>query len=63
MKFKIKTEDLKNIISTVSRIVDPRPAAPSLQGVYFRTSEDSIEVIGSDLDIVIKAKNKAVVEI
>ena len=63
MKFKIKTSELKNIVSTVSRIVDPRPATPSLQGIYFRTVEDSIEIIGSDLDIVIKAKAKAEIEI
>ena len=63
MKFKIKTEDLKNIVSTVSRIVDPRPASPSLQGLYFKTSENIIEIIGSDLDIVIKAKAQAEVEI
>ncbi|PDH61856.1 MAG: DNA polymerase III subunit beta [Candidatus Actinomarinales bacterium MED-G02] len=63
LKFKIKTEDLKKVVSTVSRIVDPRPAAPALQGIYFRTTEGSVEVIGSDLDIVIRAKTKAEVEI
>ena len=63
LKFKIKTSELKNIVSTVSRVVDPRPATPSLQGVYFRTAGDSIEIIGSDLDIVIKAKAKAEIEI
>jgi len=63
LKFKIKTEDLKNIVSTVSRIVDPRPASPALQGIYFRTNENFIEVIGSDLDIVIKAKSSAEVEV
>ena len=63
MKFKIKTEDLKNIVSTVSRIVDPRPASPALQGIYFRTDENFIEVIGSDLDIVIKAKSTAEIEV
>jgi len=63
LKFKIKTEDLKKVVSTVSRIVDPRPAAPALQGIYFRTIEGSVEVIGSDLDIVIRAKTKAEVEI
>ena len=63
MKFKIKTDILKNIISTVSRIVDPRPAAPSLQGIYFRTLKGFIEIIGSDLDIVIKAKAEADIEI
>lgn len=63
MKFKIKTEDLKNIVSTVSRIVDPRPASPALQGIYFRTDENFIEVIGSDLDIVIKAKSTADIEV
>jgi len=63
LKFKIKTEDLKNIVSTVSRIVDPRPASPALQGIYFRTNENFIEVIGSDLDIVIKAKSTAEVEV
>ena len=63
MKFKIKTEDLKNIVSTVSRIVDPRPASPALQGIYFRTDENFIEVVGSDLDIVIKAKSTADIEV
>jgi len=63
LKFKIKTEDLKNIVSTVSRIVDPRPASPALQGIYFRTDENFIEVIGSDLDIVIKAKSTAEIEV
>ena len=63
MKFKIKTGDLKNIISTVSRIVDPRPVSPSLQGIYFRTVDGFIEIIGSDLDIVIKAKTEAEIEI
>ena len=63
MKFKIKTEDLKNIVSTVSRIVDPRPASPSLQGLYFKTTKENIEITGSDLDIVIKAKAGAEVEV
>ena len=63
MKFKIKTEDLKNIVSTVSRIVDPRPASPSLQGLYFNTTRENIEITGSDLDIVIKAKAGAEVEV
>ena len=63
MKFKIKTEDLKNIVSTVSRIVDPRPTSPSLQGLYFKTTKENIEITGSDLDIVIKAKAGAEVEV
>ena len=63
MKFKIKTSDLKNMVSTVSRIIDPRPATPSLQGIYIRTLGSGVEVVGSDLDIVIKAKSSADVEI
>ena len=63
MKFKIKTEDLKKIVSTVSKIVDPRPASPSLQGLYFKTTKENIEITGSDLDIVIKAKAGAEVEV
>ena len=51
------------MVSTVSRIIDPRPATPSLQGIYIRTLGSGVEVVGSDLDIVIKAKSSADVEI
>ena len=63
MKFKIKTKDLKEVVSAVSRVVDPRPATPSLQGLYLITKEDTLEVVGSDLDIVLKARTGVKTEV
>ena len=63
MKFKIKTKDLKKVISAVSRVVDPRPATHSLQGLYLRTKENILEVVGSDLDIVLKARTEVKTEV
>ena len=55
MKFKSKTKELKEVILSVSRAVDVKPSTPSLQGIYIRVQEGSCEVVGSDLDLVIKA--------
>ena len=63
MKFKIKTSDLKHVVSTVSRIVDPRPATPALQGLHLKTKENRLEVVGSDLDIVLKARTGVKTEV
>ena len=63
MKFKIKTSALKEVVSSVSRVVDPRPAPPSLQGIYLKTREDLLEVVGSDLDIVLKARTAVKTEV
>ncbi len=63
MKFKIKTKDLKEVVSAVSRVVDPRPATPSLQGLYLKTKEDTLEVVGSDLDVVLKARTGVKTEV
>ena len=63
MKFKIKTNALKEVVSSVSRVVDPRPATPSLQGIYLKTREDLLEVVGSDLDIVLKARTAVKTEV
>lgn len=63
MKFKIKTSDLKEVVSIVSRVVDPRPATPALQGLYLKTKENSLEVVGSDLDIVLKARTEVQTEV
>ena len=63
LKFKIKTSALKEIVSSVSRVVDPRPATPSLQGIYLKTREDLLEVVGSDLDIVLKARTAVKTEV
>ncbi len=63
MKFKIQSNALKSVVGSVSRAVDPRPTTPSLQGLYIRTSKNTVEVIGSDLDIVLKAKTEARVEV
>ena len=56
MKFKTKTKDLKEVVLSVSRAVDVKPSTPSLQGLYIKVEDGSCEVIGSDLDLVIKAK-------
>jgi DNA polymerase-3 subunit beta len=63
LKFKIKTKDLKEVISAVSKVVDPRPATPSLQGLYLRTKENLLEVVGSDLDVVLKARTEVKTEV
>ena len=63
MKFKIQARDLKNIVASVSRVVDPRPTTPALQGLYVKANGNTVEVIGSDLDVVLKAKTEAVVEV
>ena len=63
MKFKIKTKDIKEVLSVVSRVVDPRPAALSLQGLYLKTKENVLEVVGSDLDIVLKARTGVKTEV
>ena len=56
MKFRTKTKDLKEVVLSVSRAVDLKPSTPSLQGLYIRVDNGSCEIIGSDLDLVIKAK-------
>ena len=56
MKFKTRTKDLKEVVLSVSRAVDVKPSTPSLQGLYIKVEDGSCEVIGSDLDLVIKAK-------
>ena len=63
MKFKIQTKDLKSIVGSVSRVVDPRPTTPALQGLYIKAQNNTVEVVGSDLDIVLKARTKVEVEV
>ena len=58
MKFKSKTKELKEVILSVSRAVDVKPSTPSLQGIYIKVEEGFCEVVGSDLDLVIKSKLK-----
>ncbi len=63
MKFKIQTKELKDIVGSVSRVVDPRPTTPALQGLYIKAHRDTVEVIGSDLDVVLKARTETPVEV
>ena len=63
MKFKIQTKDLKDIVGSVSRVVDPRPTTPALQGLYIKAHRNTVEVIGSDLDVVLKARTETAVEV
>ena len=56
MKFKTQTSVLKEVVSSVSRVVNPRPSTPALTGLYLHASDGFLEVIGSDLDITIKSK-------
>ena len=63
MKFKIQTKDLKDVVGSVSRVVDPRPTTPALQGLYIKAHRNTVEVIGSDLDVVLKARTETAVEV
>ena len=63
MKFKIDSKDLRNLFSSVSRAVNPKPSVPSLQGVYIEAKEKELVLIGSDLDLIIKAKKPLKIEI
>ncbi len=63
MKFRIQTKDLKGVVGSVSRVVDPRPTTPALQGLYIKAKNNKIEFVGSDLDIVLKARIDAQVEV
>ena len=56
MKFKTQTSVLKEVVSSVSRVVNPRPSTPALTGLYLHASDGFLEVIASDLDITIKSK-------
>ena len=56
MKFKTKTKELREAVSSVSRVVSPRPSTPAMSGLYIRVVEDFVELIGSDLDITIKSR-------
>ena len=56
MKFKTKTKELREAVSSVSRVVNPRPSTPAMSGLYVRVIEDFVELIGSDLDITIKSR-------
>ena len=55
MKFKTTAKSIKEYVLTVSKAVDVKPPTPALQGLYIKTKENLCELIGSDLDLVIKA--------
>ncbi len=55
MKFSIHSKDFKNLVSSVSRSINPKPSIPSLQGIYLLLEKEKLTLIGSDLDIVTKA--------
>lgn len=63
MKFSIHTKDFKKLVSSVSRSINPKPSLPSLQGIYFLADKEKLTLIGSDLDIVTKAKTPLEAEI
>jgi DNA polymerase-3 subunit beta len=56
MKFKTQTIALKEVVSSVSRVVNPRPSTPALTGLYLQAVDGFVEMIGSDLDITIKSR-------
>jgi DNA polymerase sliding clamp subunit (PCNA homolog) len=39
MKFKTQTSVLKEVVSSVSRVVNPRPSTPALTGLYLHASD------------------------
>ena len=43
MKFKTQTSVLKEVVSSVSRAVNPRPSTPALTGLYIHTSDGFLE--------------------
>lgn len=63
MKIKADVRELKKVIMAVSRAVDQKPSTPSLQGIYIRCLDGVCEVIGSDLDLIIKAKANVHIEV
>ena len=56
MRFKTTSKEIKEFVLSVSRAVDIKPPNPSLQGIYLRVADSFCELIGTDLDLVIKAK-------
>ena len=56
MKFKTTSKEIKNFVLSVSRAIDIKPSNPALQGIYLRVENGLCELIGTDLDLVIKAK-------
>ena len=56
MKFKTTSKEIKNFVLSVSRAIDIKPSNPALQGIYLRAENGLCELIGTDLDLVIKAK-------
>jgi DNA polymerase-3 subunit beta len=56
LKFKTTSKEIKEFVLSVSRAVDIKPSNPSLQGIYLRVVGGFCELIGTDLDLVIKAK-------
>ena len=54
MKFKTTSKEIKEFVLSVSRAVDIKPSNPSLQGIYLRVFGGFCELIGTDLDLVIK---------
>lgn len=62
MKFKIKKETLYNYLNKVAHIVNSKSPIESLNGIYFNLQEDLV-LIGSDMDISMKAIIKKDIEI
>ena len=54
MKFKIKRSVLLSALSNVSRAVSQKVPLPSLTGIKFDLTEDSLTLTGSDSDITIQ---------
>ena len=63
MKIKSDVKGLKRVVMAVSRAVDQKPSTPSLQGIYIKCINGSCEIIGSDLDLIIKATANVDIEV
>jgi len=63
LKIKSDVKDLKKAVMAVSRAVDQKPSTPSLQGIYIKCVDGSCEIIGSDLDLIIKASANVEIEV
>lgn len=62
MKFKIKKNTLFNYLNKVAHIVNSKSPIESLNGIYFELNEELI-LIGSDMDLSMKAIIKEDIEI
>lgn len=63
MIFKCKQSDLSTAIGIVSKAVSSKTTMPILSGIYFEAKENSLKLIGNDLNLCIETSIEAHVEV